>query len=340
MIQLLKRSPINVRKPLLIPKTQNPKALALFLSASIKLSSLGFQGKEVITDLIDKIEAMRSPDEKYFCWGYSFPWQTRDMLVPRGDPNLVCTIFVANALLDAYDSVGDRRCLEMAKSAADYIVNELYFTEGASIAGYCYPTPDSRSRVHNANFLGAAFLCRVYKYSGNKKLLENALKVARYSASKQKDDGSWDYGEYSTQKWIDNFHTGYNLGALRDIRTYTGIEEFEPCVEKGFKFYIDHFFKKNGAPKYFHNRDYPFDIHCVAQSIITLLMFKDRDERIERLALSVYRWSLAHLRSDRGYYYYQITPYCRNKIPYIRWSQAWMLLALTTLWENMAASNN
>ena len=53
MIQLLKRTPINVRKLLLIPKTQNPKALALFLSASIKLFTLGLQRKEVIIDLID-----------------------------------------------------------------------------------------------------------------------------------------------------------------------------------------------------------------------------------------------------------------------------------------------
>src|ERR1700741_4926867 len=41
LTQLLKRSPINVRRLLLVPKTQNPKALGLFLSAFMKLGSLG-----------------------------------------------------------------------------------------------------------------------------------------------------------------------------------------------------------------------------------------------------------------------------------------------------------
>ena len=94
----------------------------------------------------------------------------------------------------------------------------------SSIGQMATPLPASailflhcETRVHNANFLGAALLCRVYKHSGEKKFLEPALKVARYSAAKQHDDGSWDYGESPTQRWVDNFHTGYNLCALRSI---------------------------------------------------------------------------------------------------------------------------
>src|SRR5467141_1810713 len=39
--QALKRSPVNIRRFLRIPKTQNPKAIALFLSAFLKLSRIG-----------------------------------------------------------------------------------------------------------------------------------------------------------------------------------------------------------------------------------------------------------------------------------------------------------
>ena len=39
-----------------------------------------------------------------------------------------------------------------------------------------------------------------------------------------------------------------------------------------------------------------------------------------------------------GYFYYQIQPYYKNKIPYMRWSQAWMLLALATLLEQKDSS--
>src|SRR5436190_20548077 len=41
LTQLLKRSPVNLRPLLQIPKTQNPKALALSLAAAIKLWRLG-----------------------------------------------------------------------------------------------------------------------------------------------------------------------------------------------------------------------------------------------------------------------------------------------------------
>lgn len=334
MIQLLKRSPLNFRKPLLIPKTRNPKALAIFLTASIKLAGLGVVPKFEVIRLIDMIEAMRSANERFFCWGYSFPWQTRTLLVPRGAPNLVCTTFVANALLDAYKFSGEDRCLKMASSAADYIVEELFYTESDAFAGYSYPTPDARSRVHNANFLGAALLSRVANITGENRLINNALQVARYSASRQKQDGSWDYGENDTQHWVDNFHTGYNLCALQDIKNYTGADEFDHIIKKGFNFYIEHFFRQDGAPKYFHNKAYPLDVHCVAQSIITLLRFRDLSTDSASLALSVFHWSLSNLQNPNGYFYYQITPYYRNRISYIRWTQAWMLLALTILWEH------
>src|SRR5437667_11846136 len=41
LTQTLKRSPLNVRSLCLIPRTQNPKALALFLTSLLKLSRLG-----------------------------------------------------------------------------------------------------------------------------------------------------------------------------------------------------------------------------------------------------------------------------------------------------------
>ena len=197
--------------------------------------------------------------------------------------------------------------------------------------GFSYPLPKLDNIVHNANFLGAALLCRVYHLTGEKKFLAPALKAARYSAGRQREDGSWDYGEAGTQAWVDNFHTGYNLCALKDIGDYAGTGEFDSNIKKGFEFYVNNFFREDGAPKYFHNQAFPLDVHSVAQSIITLIRLKDLGEVCDELARSVYNWSLKHLSNGRGYFYYQATPYYRNKISYMRWSQAWMLLALSSL---------
>ena len=330
--QALKRSPVNIRPLLLIEKTQNPKAIGLFLSALLNLSRIGLLDQDdLIEKMIERLIALRSQGLPCWCWGYSFPWQTRTIIVPAGAPNLVCTCFVASALLDAYDQRGNAECLRMARSAADYILGELYWTDGDTVAGFSYPLRSLRVQVHNANFLGAALLCRVYKHTGEERFLDAALKVARYSSSRQHSDGSWDYGEAPSQRWIDNFHTGFNLCALHTISQDAGTPEFESHIGRGFEFYRTHFFCADGSVRYFHDRKYPVDIHCVAQSIITLMTLKELRPDSVQSARSVLRWALHHMWDDRGFFYYRVLRSCTIRTSYMRWSQAWMLLAMSTL---------
>ncbi|HET6932813.1 MAG TPA: hypothetical protein VFI45_20980 [Candidatus Acidoferrum sp.] len=336
--QALKLSPVNVRVLLRIPKTQNSKALAIFLSSFLNLPvEQASERDSLIREMIGLIAAKKSPGASYWCWGYSFPWQTRFEVVPAEAPNLVCTTFVALALLDAYEQIGDPKCLEMAVSAADYIVNDLYWTEGSEVAGFSYPQPGVRSRTHNANLLAAALLCRVYRHTGNARLLKPALTVSRYSVSKQRADGSWDYGDAPSQRWIDNFHTGYNLRALQAIGRYAGTSEFDAGMRRGFGFYRTHFFREDGAARYFHNKAYPIDIHSVAESILTLLAFRDLDPGNLALAQSVFRWAMNHMWDEQGFFYYRVLRFGTIRTSYMRWSQAWMLLAMSALQREMRA---
>ena len=331
LTQALKRSPINLRRLALIPKTQNPKALALFLSALLKLADQGEIGREDLIELmIDRLTELRSPGSPYSCWGYSFAWQGRNVIVPRGEANLVCTTFVAGALLDAYEQRREERYLAMAVSAAEYLLNELYWDDGCA-SGFSYPKPGLQTETHNANLLAAALFCRVGYHTGETKFVAPAMKVARYSAAKQNADGSWYYGEMASQRWIDNFHTGYNLSALRLIRRYAATSEFEENVRRGFDFYRAHFFREDGAARYFHDRTYPIDIHCVAQSILTLVEFRDLDAGNIALAHSVYRWAMRHMWDERGFFYYRVLRFCTIRTSYMRWSQAWMMWALASL---------
>jgi hypothetical protein len=330
LTQALKRSPINIRTLALVPKTQNPKALGLFLSAFLKLSPQDLPEREqLIEAMIERLMALRSQDP-YWCWGYSFPWQGRAMLVPAAAPNLVCTVFVANALLDAYEQRQDERCLKIAVNAGEYVRDVLYWEDGEE-AGFSYPLPTIRGKTHNANFLAGALLCRLYSHTRDEAFLAPAFRVTRYSAEKQMADGSWWYGEAPTQRWIDNFHTGYNLDALRDIGRYAGTTEFDERVKRGFEFYRARFFREDGAPRYFHNRTYPLDVHSVAQSIITLLKFQDLDPGNVALAYSVLGWAMEHMWDERGFFYYRVLRLCTIRTSYMRWSQAWMLLAMSTL---------
>jgi len=333
LIQGVKRCPINLRPLLLVPKTPNPKGIALFLSSLTKLSKIGLgDGDKEIDLMANKLLALRSPDTRYSCWGYNFDWQTRGELVPKGSPNIICSTFAANALLDAYQKSQKSQWLDAAVSAADFILNMLFWRDSGSIACFSY-TPLGRSEIHNANLFGAALLCRIGVITGRKMFLEPALDSARYSVVKQHEDGSWDYGELPSQRWIDNFHTGFNLVALRRIRQYGGTEEFDSAIRRGLEFYRDHFFREDGAPRYFHDATYPIDIHSVAQSVITFIELKYFAGENASLAHSVMNWGLRNMWDARGFFYFQKLPHYTVRIPFMRWSQAWMIMALSTLLE-------
>ena len=286
----------------------------------------------MVSCLADTLLDMRSPGQSRSCWGYSFDWQQRYLLVPKYSPNIICSTFAANALLDAHERAPNQTWLDAAASTAEFILNDLFWRDGPK-ACFSY-TLAGRTEVHNANLLGAAFLCRAARATGREKFLEPALEAARFSVARQRDDGAWAYGEAPSQGWIDNFHTGFNLTALRRVREYAGTSEFDASILRGFAFFKSRFFREDGAPKYFHDTVYPIDIHSAAQSVITLSEFSSSGTDDLALAHKVLAWTLDNLRDPEGFFYYQRRPRSMVRTSFMRWSQAWMLLALATFLEN------
>lgn len=334
LTQGVKRSPINFRPLLLIPKAHNPKGLALFLSALLKLKRCRItEDTDTILTMVEHLQILRSPGTEYCCWGYHFDWQTRTDLVPKHSPNIICTTFAANALLDAFEQLSNPAWLTAAESSAKFIIDRLLWSRGAS--GVCFSyTPTGRTEIHNANLLGAALIARVSRLTGKSHYLSIALEAARYSVERQRADGSWHYGESPAQHWIDNFHTGFNLVALHRIREYAETREFDQAIRKGYDFYLGHFFRRDGAPKYFHDSVYPVDIHSIAQSIITLVELADDMGGTGPLVDSIVKWGLVHMRDPRGFYYFQKHRFFTVRTSFMRWSQAWMLMAYSTLLDN------
>jgi hypothetical protein len=326
--QLAKRSPVNLRPVLGVPRVVNPKALALFITAFTEYLDLGFAQEDLpVTSLIDRLLASRSPHPRHHAWGYPFPWQTRTTLVPRDAPNLVTTCFAANALLDAYEHGHGSHCLAAATSAAEYLLEDLYVADSTGV-GFRYPTPSSAPVIHNANLLASAVLARVYGHTGRRALVDAALRVARNACAHQRLDGSWYYADSPHYRWIDNFHTGYNLCALQAIGRDAAVDEFDPHIGRGLAFYLEHFFRDDGAPRYFPTRDYPVDIHCVAQSIITLITLRDSTPDWRERVHSIFAWAMTRMWDPRGFFYYRVHRTATIRIDYIRWAQAWMSVAL------------
>ena len=96
--------------------------------------------------------------------------------------------------------------------------------------------------------------------------------------------------------WVDSFHTGYNLDALIAYQELTGDESFKHYIEKGFDYYINHFFEPDGTPKYYDNQIYPIDIHCPGQLFVTLSRLYKLDEYRD-LTEKVMQWTIHNMQT-------------------------------------------
>ncbi|MDH3592104.1 MAG: pectate lyase, partial [Planctomycetota bacterium] len=200
-------------------------------------------------------------------------------------------------------------------------------------------TPIDELRVHNANMLGAGLLARVGALTHEEKLIDAAHRATRYLLRYQHDDGGWWYAEAEYQHWIDSFHTGFNLVALQHVLRDGGMVEAAEALERGHLYFLRHFYEPDGAPRYFHDRRDPIDVHCPAQGFVTMTRLWDVTEAPELLERSA-RWFLDHMRAPEGYFYYRLRRHGPNRIPYLRWGQAWAYFGLAHLEEFLSGADS
>lgn len=330
-IQFFKRSPLNLRRFVGIKKDFNPKGLGLFLTGYCNLyeTEPREEYRARIDFLVNKILELRSEGYSGACWGYNFDWQARAFFQPKNTPTVVASTFIANALLDAYNITGEKQLISIARSTCDFILKDLNRTyDDKNNFAFSY-SPMDKSVVFNASLLGSRLLSRVYSITRENELIESAKSSVTYCCDYQQADGSWAYGTLPFHQWIDNFHTGYNLECISDYMKFSGDKVYQDNVKKGFEYYINTFFTREGIPKYYNNSVYPIDIHAPAQMVITLSKLekmKEHKELMDRVLI----WTIKNMQSPKGFFYYQVNKYFSSKISYIRWAQSWMFYALTT----------
>ena len=339
-IQMFKLNPINLRGLLLIQKEYNSKGIALFLTGYCNLFKYWQQTSDpkfgIEEDIFEKIHYLsdllinlQSIGYAGACWGYNFDWQARRLfLFPKNTPTVVATSFCATALLNAYEITKEKKYLDTALSSANFVLNDLKQTPKAKGFLFSYSPIEGNNTVYNASLLGSKLLSHCYFYTKNEQYKIAARASIEACIDAQKEDGAWLYGELPVQNWIDSFHTGYNLVGLMAYQEYTGDTSFSENIQRGFDYYINNFFLEDGTPKYYHNKTYPIDIHCPAQLIVTLSQLHKFSEH-QKLAEKVMNWTITNMQDKKGYFYYQLKKGISSKIPYMRWSQAFMFYAMS-----------
>lgn len=325
--QTVKRTPINLRPVLMVPRGVNPKGLALFaLSATARRRSGDAPSIKVVDDLIQRLlEYAIQPDES-LAFGYNFDWQSRAFFAPNGTPTIVPTAFAARAL---YEQDKSENALLLA-SLARFVTNGLNRpVETADAVCFSY-TPIDNTKIYNASLLAGEILA----YTGDPEHLLLANKAVRFVLNGQRADGSWLYGPGEIHGWVDNFHTAFILDSLRRISN-AGVDKpgVASALKRGFEYWIDNFFLGDGTPKYFDRKTFPIDIHSAAAAIVTLSGYAKTDDRALPLARKIAEWTIANLIGPEGNTYYQKRRFYTIKTPFIRWGQAWMAYALASLIE-------
>ncbi len=329
--QAVWKAPVNLRPLVGVVPLDSTKGRGFMAAGYLRLAAAvddpSLRSKAVAC--LDWLHHHREPGQIGHCWGNHFDFTTRSGRMVAHTPTIVWTSLIGHAFVDAFEQLGDEHYIEIAESICRWI---LALPREKTPRGTCLSyTGVFQNSVHNSNLLGAGMLARTWKHRPHNEYRNVAREAVLYSCARQRDDGSWWYGEEPKYHWVDNFHTGYNLDSLKFYTESTGDETFRPHLERGYHFFKDVFFDESGRPRYYHDRTYPIDIQCAAQAIDTFCLFSDEDPSALAMAQLVANWTITNMQDSDGHFYYRRYPYLTAKTPYFHWGQSTMFRALSHL---------
>lgn len=331
LTQLVKRCPLDLRRVLGIPaglssvtvaNVAAAHALGGFLSDDIHAARLASS-----VDLLSTLRLDAYPEPS---WGYHWDTQTRVMYYPRTEPNAIATAFAGLALLDAHDRLGDPNALELAAGAAEWFLRRVPRTRTAGGTFFGYVAGDV-TPIHNANLLACALIARVGARIGRDDMAATAADGVAYTVAHQRPDGAWLYGETPSTNWVDGFHTGYVLDALRICQQSGVAGDVEDARRRGMDFYRRELFLSDGTPKYYERATYPIDAMSVAQGIQTFALSATEDASCLGQAIIIFEYAMRRMWRGDGRFLFQRRRLWVNPAAHMRWVQSPTLRALSHL---------
>ena len=329
--------PIGMRRLFGVQPTLNAKAMGLFAKAYLNLYNLGRDEVSMRKAIVclDWLEENFTPGYSGPCWGYPFDWQST-VFIPKGTPSSVVSWTVGDAFWQMYRVMGEKRYLDMCVGVCEFFAKDLN-RDIISSDQLCFSyTPVDRMHVFNAALFVGEFLLRVGYEIGSEDYKRTGVSVTNYVVANQNSDGSWAYfgPEEKRLATIDHYHTGFVLRMLQSISDATGDRRYEIALKKGFEFYWNKMFEPSGLPRYFMDKVYPVNIHSMSEALLCLKLFDGRYRDTSERLQWVLNWALNNMQDESGYFYFVKHRNRTVKIPFMRWGQAWMFLALSEILNN------
>lgn len=194
---------------------------------------------------------------------------------------------------------------------------------------------------YNASLLASEILAKA-DFVNNTSIWRQKVEWAiNFVLSRQKEDGVW-YYSYDPETGVErkqvDFHQGFIIVSLHNLTNLYDLgNHIIQALKKGTDYYYRFQFMRNGRSLWRLPEKWPTDIHHQSQGIITFSRLKEFNNGYLPFANMIAEWTIRKMQSYQGFFYYRKNQVGVNKIPYMRWSQGWMALALAELLNNNEA---
>lgn len=283
----------------------------------------------------DVLEATRCPGYAHACWGYPFDWVTRNGVMRAQTPLITTTPYCYDALVAVYELDGDRRELELARSAAEHAfsaIPERKVSPDASSAGY--NPSDTEGGVVNASAYRAALLADAALRFVREDYLHAARRNLAYVLDSQRPDGSWFYATDGVRDFIDHFHTCFVLKALARIDAAMPEERCGAAIASGVRFYTENLFGDDGLPRPFARAPrltvYKRELYDYAECLNLALLLRGRFRALDERAAAALDDLLDNWQKSDGSFRTRRLIAGWDEVPMHRWAQAQVFRSLCT----------
>lgn len=326
LLQLVKRSPINLRPLFRIQPQENAMTWASAILGALEAFQRGETSKKAfIRKGAERLFSLQT--EGTHLWGYPFPWQAKAFYLDAHKPNLVLSALCLRALAKAILALPQEELSTKWHGRCQLSAQALYANFYKKEAGCFSYVAHDFVLVHNANLLGVESLA--WFLPEKKEAIETAVQK---TITAQEISGRWPYGNQSYHEWCDNFHTAYNLISLNNIYSVLKQERIESSIKRGLNYYLTHAFTKDNRPRYYDNQTYPLETHSAAVALICLNEMVKGGWLRRELARGQAQKTCDCLKRDfylgKGEFLYRQGRFFKNKTVFTRWTQAWVYAGL------------
>jgi hypothetical protein len=277
------------------------------------------------------------PGYSGLCWGYPFDWQNVNGLMPKGTPHITATPYCYEVFGRLFDLTRENRYLEVARSIATFVFNDLNDTPTGDDAAASSYTPYDHGKVVNASAYRAFVLFDAARRFGREDYRSRASKNLRFILDTQQSDGSWLYAiDNPPESFIDNFHTCFVLKNLFKLNRYLQSDEVKQAIQRGYEFYQRELFDEDDNPRSYavapRVEIVRLEMYNMAEAIILGTLLRDDIPEAFPLAKRIAARLIRRYQLPAGHWVTRVyLGGIKHTVPFIRWPQSQLFLALTNL---------